>query len=51
MVSHPAFTLDTYAHVTPGIQESATELLDKLVLPEILGTKKGVGKISPDPLK
>ena len=33
------FTMDTYAHVMPGMQESAAEQLYRLVLPEISGTE------------
>jgi integrase len=31
-----AFTLDTYGHVMPGMQESAAESLDRLLLPALL---------------
>jgi len=41
-----AFTLDTYGHVTPGMQESAAEDLDRLILPEILGTENVVKTLS-----
>ena len=34
-----AFTLDTYGHLMPGMQESAAEELDRLILPEILGSE------------
>ena len=46
MLGHAStsFTMDTYAHVTPGMQESAAEQLDRLILPEILGTEN-VGKM------
>ena len=33
-----AFTLDTYGHVMPGMQESTAEELDRYLLPEILST-------------
>ncbi len=39
-----AFTMDTYAHVMPGMQESAAEQLDRLILPEIAGTGNVVKK-------
>ena len=41
-----AFTMDTYGHVMPGMQESAAEQLDRLILPEILGTKDVVKMLS-----
>ncbi len=41
-----AFTLDTYAHIMPGMQESAAEELDRFLLPEILGTKDVVKMLS-----
>jgi len=31
-----AFTLDTYSHVIPGMQESAADSLDRLILPGLL---------------
>jgi len=37
-----AFTLDTYAHVMPGMQESAAEELDRFLLPGILGSENVV---------
>ncbi len=41
-----AFTMDTYAHVMPGMQESAAEQLDRLVLPEISGVENVVKMLS-----
>ena len=41
-----AFTMDTYAHLMPGMQESAAAELDRFLLPEILGTKDVVKMLS-----
>ena len=41
-----AFTLDTYGHVTPCMQAAAAEELDRLILPEILGTENVVKRLS-----
>ena len=35
-------TIDPYSHLIPGLQELAAEQLDRLVLPEISGTKNVV---------
>jgi hypothetical protein len=46
-----AFTLDTYGHVMPGMQESAAEELDRFLPPEISGTENVVkeGENEPEP--
>ena len=41
-----AFTLDTYAHVMPGMQESAAEELDRFLLPEIVISENVVKRLS-----
>jgi len=41
-----AFTLDTFGHIMPGMQESAAEQLDQLILPEISGSENVVKMLS-----
>ncbi len=41
-----AFTLDTYSHVMPGMQESAAASLDRLILPGLLEPEGDVGMLS-----
>jgi len=41
-----AFTLDTYAHVMPGMEEDAVERLDRLVLPGLAGSENVVKMLS-----
>ena len=46
-----AFTLDTYAHVMPGMQESAADSLDRLILPGLLKPENVVkeGRVECEP--
>ena len=44
--SSVAFTLDTYGHVMSGMQEDAAERLDRLILPEIMGSEDVVKMLS-----
>jgi len=41
-----AFTLDTYGHVMPGMQESAADSLDRFILPELLKQENVVKMLS-----
>jgi integrase len=43
--SSVAFTLDTYSHVIPGLQEAAGKRLDEVLAPE-LSKAKNIGKMS-----
>jgi hypothetical protein len=41
-----AFTLDTYGHVMPGMQKSAADSLDRLILPGLLKPEDVVKMLS-----
>ena len=41
-----AFTMDTYAHIMPGMQGGAAESLDDLVWPEMAGAEAVVKMLS-----